>query len=467
MNGGTGTLEPVSVSEDAEWLEVGTSGSGNEVSISNAVDISGLGPGVHTATVTVSSANAENSPQSYLVVLSVATMREPDDPPDALQGLEVAYYELNCTDQSHVLPDFEALTPYSTDVVSEVNYPLAAPADPFATSGRSENVGAVFTGYVEIPADGTYTFYTESDDGSALYIGDIQVVENDGVHPMVEREGAIYLKAGKHALRVEFFDGKDLNVNYERAGLVVRYEGPGIAKQVIPAGALFHAESGPQMSITLLAPNGGEVWAVGSTQYIRWSTFNVDDVVLFYSTDGGQSWETVCDSITPGEPGWGNYPWTVPDTPSEDCLFGAQEYFLSTDDYSDNPFTIVGASGPDADGDGLTDDQEASLGTDPHDPDTDGDGMPDGWEVGYGLDPTAPDGGADSDDDGYSNFEEYLAGTDPLDPSSTPAATAEDGAGLSCAPGRERPLRAAGMCVLFTLAAAFSASSRQTRGASP
>jgi hypothetical protein len=44
---------------------------------------------------------------------------------------------------------------------------------------------------------------------------------------------------------------------------------------------------------------------------------------------------------------------------------------------------------PDADGDGLTDDQEAALGTDPTNPDTDGDGVADGAEVANGTDPLA------------------------------------------------------------------------------
>lgn len=39
------------------------------------------------------------------------------------------------------------------------------------------------------------------------------------------------------------------------------------------------------------------------------------------------------------------------------------------------------AGGADRDGDGLTDAEEALLGTDPNNPDTDGDGLPDGWEV--------------------------------------------------------------------------------------
>lgn len=41
----------------------------------------------------------------------------------------------------------------------------------------------------------------------------------------------------------------------------------------------------------------------------------------------------------------------------------------------------------DSDGDGLTDDEERELGTDPFDPDTDGDGVPDGVEVWTGTDP--------------------------------------------------------------------------------
>lgn len=36
---------------------------------------------------------------------------------------------------------------------------------------------------------------------------------------------------------------------------------------------------------------------------------------------------------------------------------------------------------PDSDSDGLSDDEEKAVGTDPNNPDTDGDGIPDGWEV--------------------------------------------------------------------------------------
>jgi hypothetical protein len=52
------------------------------------------------------------------------------------------------------------------------------------------------------------------------------------------------------------------------------------------------------------------------------------------------------------------------------------------------------------------------------DVDTDGDGMPDAWETANGTLVNTPDGNDDVDIDGFTNHQEYLAGTNPLDPES-------------------------------------------------
>ncbi len=76
----------------------------------------------------------------------------------------------------------------------------------------------------------------------------------------------------------------------------------------------------------------------------------------------------------------------------------------------------------DNDGDGLTNDQEKELGTDPSNPDTDGDGLNDGAEINdTKTDPKNPD----TDGDGLSDGDEvFKYNTDPKNPDT-------DGDGLS------------------------------------
>ena len=77
----------------------------------------------------------------------------------------------------------------------------------------------------------------------------------------------------------------------------------------------------------------------------------------------------------------------------------------------------------DDDGDLLSNGQEEEIGTDPNDPDTDGDGMSDFAEVGFepgsgtGTDPLV----FDTDGDGVGDGAEVEAGTDPTAAGSVPA----------------------------------------------
>lgn len=174
---------------------------------------------------TISDAADESSSAAVTAeVFDPAELRDPDDASGTEPGIDVAYYELS---SPSALPDFSTLSPYADESVTQVDY--AATEDVFAGSGRSDEVGAVFEGYVVVPAHDVYTFYLESNDGSKLSIGEQTVVDNDGLHDMTEVSGTIGLEQGPHLIRVEFFE------NDGPAGLIASVAGGGLDKQVIPA----------------------------------------------------------------------------------------------------------------------------------------------------------------------------------------------------------------------------------------
>src|SRR5262249_265084 len=85
--------------------------------------------------------------------------------------------------------------------------------------------GLVFTGKLEAPADGSYSFYLASDDGARVSIDGKKVVEHDAVAPASEiYEGKTKLTKGSHDVRVENFQaagGADLCVAWKGAGFSI------------------------------------------------------------------------------------------------------------------------------------------------------------------------------------------------------------------------------------------------------
>ncbi|MBN1233337.1 MAG: PQQ-binding-like beta-propeller repeat protein [Candidatus Coatesbacteria bacterium] len=94
-------------------------------------------------------------------------------------------------------------------------------------------------------------------------------------------------------------------------------------------------------SVQVISPNGGESWEVGTVHNILWSaTTNVDTVKIDYSTDNGSNWI----SVTRAENN-GTYSWTIPDTPSPDCLVRVTSRDDRLTDSSDNTFEIYRPAG--------------------------------------------------------------------------------------------------------------------------
>lgn len=160
-------------------------------------------------------------------------LRDPENPSNTLPGLNYNYYEGTWT----LIPDFSTLTSQESGNINNFN---------ISVRNRDDNFAINFTGYINVPANGEYTFYTSSDDGSKLYIGSTEVVNNDGSHGIREKSGKIGLKAGKHAITVSYFERSGGN------SLSVSYEGPNISKVIIPDGALYRVSlSNPAPFFTL------------------------------------------------------------------------------------------------------------------------------------------------------------------------------------------------------------------------
>jgi hypothetical protein len=94
----------------------------------------------------------------------------------------------------------------------------------------------------------------------------------------------------------------------------------------------------PLPSITILSPNGGESWEVNSQQTITWTSECIEgNVKLEYSTNNGGNWTNIINSTEND----GSFPWTVPNTVSDQCLIRVSETDGSPVDTSDNSFSIV------------------------------------------------------------------------------------------------------------------------------
>jgi alpha-L-fucosidase len=135
-------------------------------------------------------------------------------------GLRYAVYD----GKWNKLPDFSQLKPAISGTVKDF--------DISARQGK-EAYGYVFEGWIKVPADGVYTFYVSSDDGSRLWIDD-RIIDNDGLHGLTEKSAEIPLAKGYHAIKLLFFE------NSGGDELHVHWKGPGFEKTAIPGSILFY-----------------------------------------------------------------------------------------------------------------------------------------------------------------------------------------------------------------------------------
>lgn len=159
--------------------------------------------------------------------------------PSGLRGL--VYHIRHNTNK---LPDFEKLKPVGTIYTSALNIPSQDFRQGFpGVSKRSEWFAIDYTGRFWIDKPGMYSFMLTSDDGARLYIDDKLIVDNDGVHPPVDRTGSIEMTGGVHGIRVSYFQGPRFQV-----ALVLRVTPPGEEPRVFSTDEFkppLHPETWP------------------------------------------------------------------------------------------------------------------------------------------------------------------------------------------------------------------------------
>ena len=122
--------------------------------------------------------------------------------------------------------DFEKLTITYTGIVDKIAYP---------SDSLRHDFGLRFSGYIKIPKDGVYSFYSTSCDGSNLYIDDALFLSNDFKHPKLSFTKRIALAKGFHKIKLDYF----YNSIFEKF-FMLEMSSSDLVRQEVPSGFLFH-----------------------------------------------------------------------------------------------------------------------------------------------------------------------------------------------------------------------------------
>jgi|GEM_PF-2621317 len=108
-----------------------------------------------------------------------------------------------------------------------------------------------------------------------------------------------------------------------------------VEKDVAGTSGIFTLFYPPE--VTVVSPNGGEFWNIGSEQFISWTSLHYDGVFdIELSRDAGDSWKTLAENVSAN----GTYQWTVSGPTSELCVIRVVSETGAVSDVSDSTFTI-------------------------------------------------------------------------------------------------------------------------------
>jgi len=146
-------------------------------------------------------------------------------------GLVWSYYNGYFADNVNF---FAGVTPVATGSVTSIPSINAGTGGYVPGDNSREFYSVQWIGYFQSDYTGVWTFYTASDDASYLWLGDVALsgfttanalVQNGGLHAVVERSGTISLVAGQfYPIRIQFGE------NQYGDNMIVSFSNPVLAK---------------------------------------------------------------------------------------------------------------------------------------------------------------------------------------------------------------------------------------------
>jgi arylsulfatase A-like enzyme len=124
------------------------------------------------------------------------------------------------------VPDFDALTPVATGKSAGLDVSIL---------GGNEEEGVCFKGFINVPTNGSYTFFLQSDAGAEMWIHEAHVIDDDFHRNGAEVSASIRLQAGLHPIRLFYRHPTGA------AKLALQWAGPAIEKQPVPVSAFSSA----------------------------------------------------------------------------------------------------------------------------------------------------------------------------------------------------------------------------------
>ena len=211
---------------------------------------------------------------------SAAAAAAPEPLPGESAGLFATFHLVG--DWLDEMPDFDALPVDLATTVPALDFPLVQSHWSVADARFRDFFAARFTGVLLVPVSGDYTFTLHSDDGADLWLDGAPVLSDPPRHVWRSRAATVTLAAGRHPIRVGYFDGNGT------AGLRLDWTRPDGVTETIPPSAFCHAEPSLPPGVRLAAPSSG-FYYVGNEIELSATAWDFADAVAAVDFHAGTS----------------------------------------------------------------------------------------------------------------------------------------------------------------------------------